>query len=263
MQLREREWEGLPPPPEPKPTAKDERDPIATPIATSLGLPGEDPQPNIFHRSPPESITTLKTNVVPASPITQSPSISVSSLSDFTIADTSDDESPIDPIAIASHDTFYLEDGNVEVLCGHTLFRVHTSTLSFHSPALRQMFAQASPTSAESPNGCPRILSSDSPSDFTTLLKVIYLPGYVALFLRNERSPNHLPADSLNGTRSRISLHSRPSYESHPSMNYSPSGLSYSSSFAMRTQRISRGFLLPGHLGRAPSADQPLTRTRS
>ena len=186
IQLRERRWEGLPPPPEfkkPKPITKDQQDPSATPIATSLGLPKGDPQPNVLHPSSPEHITTPETDTVPASPITQSPSISVSSLSDFTIADTSDDESPIDPTTITPHNTFYLEDGNIEVLCGNTLFRVHTSILSFHSPALRRMLAQASLASAESPNGCPRILSSDPPRDFTTLLKMIYLPGYAALLL--------------------------------------------------------------------------------
>ena len=188
-QLRERGWEGLPPPPEfktgkPKPITMGQQDPSATPIATSLGLPKGDPQPNVLHASPPESITTPEADTVPASPITQSPSISVSSLSDFTIADTSDDEPPSDPPTITPHDTFYLEDGNVEVLCGNTLFRVHTSILSFHSPVLRRMFAQASLASAESPNSCPRILSSDPPRDFATLLKMIYLPGYVTLLLR-------------------------------------------------------------------------------
>jgi hypothetical protein len=88
---------------------------------------------------------------------------------------------PIDPTTITPHDTFYLEDGNVEVLCGNTLFRVHTSILSFHSPALRRMFSQTGLATAESPNGCPRILSSDPATDFATLLKMIYLPGYVAL----------------------------------------------------------------------------------
>ena len=100
---------------------------------------------------------------------------------DTTISDTSDDELPIDPMTIAQHKTFYLEDGNVEVVCGNTLFRVHTSVLSFHSPALRRMFAQTNLTAAESPNGCPRIPSSDTAADFTTLLKMIYLPGSVAL----------------------------------------------------------------------------------
>ncbi|KAF9649261.1 hypothetical protein BDM02DRAFT_3072812, partial [Thelephora ganbajun] len=77
-------------------------------------------------------------------------------------------------------ETFYLEDGNVEVLCGNTMFRVHTSILSFHSPALHRVFAQISLAMADSPNGCPRILSSDLAGDFATLLKVIYLPGFPA-----------------------------------------------------------------------------------
>ena len=66
-------------------------------------------------------------------------------------------------------------------MCGNTLFRVHTSILSLHSPALRRMFARESLATAESPNGCPRILSSDKATDFTTLLKIIYLPECVAL----------------------------------------------------------------------------------
>ena len=183
INLRERGWEGLPPPPafttgKSKPTGEDQKDPNATPVVTSLGLPKGHPEPHIPHPPPLEPITTSEAGAAPTSPITQSPSLSVSALSDFTIADTSDDESPIDPAIITPHGTFYLEDDSVEVLCGNTLFRVHTSILSFHSPALRRMFSQTSLASAESPNGCPRISSSDSPTDFATLLKMIYLPGY-------------------------------------------------------------------------------------
>ena len=94
---------------------------------------------------------------------------------------TPDDELPIDPTAITQHETFYIEDGNVEVLCGNALFYLHTSILSFHSPALRRMFSQNSLAMGEPSNGCPRILSSDTAKDFTTLLKMIYLPGSVAL----------------------------------------------------------------------------------
>ena len=184
--LRERGWEGLPPPPKfttekPKPTGKDQKDFAATPVATSLGLPKGDLQPQIPQPPPLESVTAPEIDTVPASPVPQSPSISVSTLSDFTIADTSDDDSPIDPTVITTHTTFYLEDGNVEVLCGNTLFRVHTTILSFHSPALCRMFGQTNLASAESPNGCPRILSSDTATDFATLLKMIYLPGYIIL----------------------------------------------------------------------------------
>ena len=99
---------------------------------------------------------------------------------DPTIVDTSDDELPADPMAATPHETFYFEDGNAEVLCRNTLFRVHTIILSFHSPVLRQIFAQTNLAAAESPNGCPRIPTSDTSEDFATLLKTIYFPGFVA-----------------------------------------------------------------------------------
>ena len=102
-------------------------------------------------------------------------------LSDFTTADTSDDEVLTDPETITPHETFYLEDGNAEVLCGNTLFRVHTTVLSFHSPTLRQMFIQTALAAAESPNGCPRLSSTDAAGDFAMLLKTVYLPGYAVL----------------------------------------------------------------------------------
>ena len=183
VELREGGWKGLPPPPafttgKQKPAGED---PTATPTATSLGLPKQDPEPRIPQTPPPESPADPETDTVPTPLVTHSPSMSISTLSDFTIADTPDDESPIDPEAITTHSTFYLEDGNAEVLCGNTLFRVHTSILSLQSPALRRMFAQTSLASAESPNGCPRILSSDTATDFITLLKMVYLLGYVAL----------------------------------------------------------------------------------
>ena len=198
--LRERGWEGLPPPPastsgRANPAGANQRDPAATPVATSLGLPNRDlePQP-----PPSEPITASETGGIPESPVTPvapSPSITIATLSDFTIpdasddeplagstfSDTSEDELFVDPTAVVPHETFYLEDGNAEVLCGNTLFRVHTTILFFHSPALRRMFAQSNLATAESPNGCPRILSTDSARDFATLLKMIYLPGFVVL----------------------------------------------------------------------------------
>jgi hypothetical protein len=177
IELRRTGWNGLPPPP--IFTAK-EQEPITskTPTVISLGLPNVDLE--LQNSLPPAlgSTTDPETEATPASPtLTQSPSISIATLSDFTMTDTPDDRSPIDPTEITPHDTFYLEDGNVEVLCGNTLFRIHTSVMSFHSPVLRQGFAQAILATAESPNGCPRIPSSDTAMDFATLLKMIYLPG--------------------------------------------------------------------------------------
>jgi hypothetical protein len=177
----------------PKPTDTNQKDPAATPVATSLGLPNRDLESKIPRSPPLEPVTTPEPGAtIPASPIAHSPSISIATLSDFTIADASDDEPPIDttipdtsddefpindPTAAVPHETFNFEEGNVEVLCRNTLFRVHTGILFLHSPALRRMFSQTSLDAADLPNGCPRILSSDTATDFATLLKTIYLPG--------------------------------------------------------------------------------------
>ena len=197
--LRERGWEGLPPPPifttgKSNTTSAGQKDPITTPVATSLGLPNRDLEPQIPQSPSLDSVTAPEPDQIPASPVTQSPSISIATLSDFTniadvsddeppinptVSDTSDDEGPTDPTTLTTHGTFYLYDGNAEVLCGNTLFRVHATVLSFHSPMLRRMFAQTNLDAAESPSGCPRILVSDTPQDFATLLKTIYLPGFV------------------------------------------------------------------------------------
>ena len=177
--LRESGWQGLPPPPVSNlgPAGAGRGDPAATPVIVPLGLPSGDLEPQIPH-PPSKPITTPETKANSESPAPQSPSISITTLSDFTVADTSDDEPLLDPTVITPHDTLYFEDGNVEVLCGNALFCVHTSILSLHSPVLGRMLAKANLATAESPNGCPRIPSSDTATDFAALLKVIYLPAY-------------------------------------------------------------------------------------
>ena len=178
LQLQESGWAGLPPPPvlhSAKPaTVHKSEDPAATPVATSLGLPGVEDQshPPTILPSAPE----IPSGESPESSAPPSPSISITALSDFTIPDSPDDDPILESETITHHDTFYLDDGSVEVLCGMTLFRVHAGTLSFHSPVLRRMFSPTNLTDVESPNGCPRIVSSDTPTDFAALLKVVYLP---------------------------------------------------------------------------------------
>jgi hypothetical protein len=213
IELRGRNWEGLPPPPvftigKLKLAHTNEKDSSATPVVTSLRLPNGDLEPQVAQPPPLGPVTTPDTDTFSGSPATQSPSISIASLSEFTVADISDGDEPppvstqspavsiaslseftvadtsdgdepppVYPTTVVRDETFYLEDGNVEVLCGSTLFRVNTSVLSFHSPALRRMFAQTSLALAGSPNGCPRILSADTATDFAILLKTVYLPG--------------------------------------------------------------------------------------
>jgi hypothetical protein len=184
VELRERGWEGLPPPPV-FTTGKPNRLAMTRKIPVQLLSP--HPWGFLRETSNLRFLTPLLSN--PSPPQRQTLFLRPLSHSRHPLASplyptsrsqiTSDDESPIDPTAITPHGTFHLQDGNVEVLCGNTLFRVHTSILSFHSPALRRMFDQTSLSSAESTGGCPRISSSDTATDFATLLKIIYLPGYV------------------------------------------------------------------------------------
>jgi len=166
---------------EPEQTEVNQWDPAAALVNTSLGLPRRDLESQIAQHPPLELETSPGTSTVPESPLAQSPSISIATLFDFTISDISDDEFSTDPAEEVPHEIFYLEDGNVEVLCGNIIFRVHTIILSFHSPVLSRVFDQTNLAAAESPNGCPRIQTSDAAMDFTTLLKAICLPGFVAL----------------------------------------------------------------------------------
>jgi len=266
VKLRERDWEGLHPPPvftteRLKPTDANQKDSAATPIVTPPGLPNEKLEPQIPRPAPLESVATPEIDTVTASPNTQSSSISIKILSDFTIVDVSD----VDLTVITPHETFYLEDGNVEVLCENTLFRVHTSILSFHSPALHRVFAQTNLATTESPNGCPRILTSDMATDFGMLLKTIYLPGFVAPLTSHEILPLtvRLSIGPPRGTKHQTSLLFRPSSESRQSTSYPLSDISYSKPYVMGTRRLLRRSFPPNRLERPSSADQLPTRTRS
>ena len=125
--------------------------------------------------------------------------------------------------------------------------------------------AQTNPGAAESPNGCPRNLSSDTAKNFTTLLKMINLPGFVVLLACRQIIPLtlYLSTDSPNVIKCQISPHSRPSSESQRSTRCPLSDLRYLRSFAMRTLRRLRDSRLPSFLERGASADGLLTRTRS
>ena len=72
------------------------------------------------------------------------------------------------------HETFYFEDGNVEIVCGDTVFRVHSTIISFSSSKLRDMLSPSTLLNAPMPEGCPRTVFEDSADDFEVLLETIY-----------------------------------------------------------------------------------------
>ena len=113
-----------------------------------------------------------------------SPTFSISTVSDLTPTELDEDIGEDNSErAYDHHETFYLEDGNVEIVCGHVLFRVHSPTISFSSPKLRDILSRSALLHAPMPEGCPRITVTDSAEDFAVLLKMIYTPGYVSLLV--------------------------------------------------------------------------------
>ena len=112
-----------------------------------------------------------------------SPTLSVSSVSDLTPTELGDGIGEGDDERVLTrHGTFYLEDGNVEIVCGHTIFRVHSPVVAFSSPTLRDILSPSTILGAPTPEGWPRITVTDTAQDFAILLKMIYTPGWVPPF---------------------------------------------------------------------------------
>jgi len=105
-----------------------------------------------------------------------SPTLSTSTISDLMPSELSEDIEDHSDVTI-HHETFYFEDGNIEMLCEHTLFRVHSTTVSFSSPKLRDILSQSALLRAPTLEGCPRITITNTAQDFAVLLKMIYTPG--------------------------------------------------------------------------------------
>ena len=109
-----------------------------------------------------------------------SPTLTISTISDLAPTEFDDDIGEDSGERIPTrHETFYLEGGDVEIVCGHTIFRVHSTVVSFSSPNLRDMLSSSTLLNAPMPEGCPRVVFKDSAEDFAVLLKIIYTPGYV------------------------------------------------------------------------------------
>ena len=109
-----------------------------------------------------------------------SPTLSISTVSDLTPTELGEDTGESGGEQMPTrHKTFYLEDGNVEIVCGRVIFRVHSPILSFSSRNLRDTLSPSTLIHAPMQGGCPRVVFKDSAEDFAVLLEMIYTPGYV------------------------------------------------------------------------------------
>ena len=149
------------------------------PITTNIGIPSSpilratEPSSALHDgESSPDASTGDQTTAV------SSPALSISTVSDLTPTELGEDIVKDSGEQIQTrHETFYLEDGNVEIVCGHTVFRVHSPVVSFSSPNLRNALSPSTLLSAPTPEGCPRVVFKDNAEDFSVLLKMIYTPG--------------------------------------------------------------------------------------
>ena len=155
------------------------------PATIEVGIPPSILHGNVFPpvehdvESSPDPFTDNRIATI------SSPTLSISTVSDLTLTELGDD------IGVGSskwiltrHETFYLEDGNVEIVCGHTIFRVHSPVVSFSSRNLRDVLSPFTLLNAPMPEGCPRVVFKDSAEDFGVLLMMIYTPGYIPLYPR-------------------------------------------------------------------------------
>jgi hypothetical protein len=108
-----------------------------------------------------------------------SPTFSISTISDLTPTELGEDIGEGSGERIPAHETFYFEDGNVEIVCGDVIFRVHSPVVSLSSQKLRDMLSPYTLLNAPMPEGCPRVVFRDTAEDFAVLLKMIYTPGYI------------------------------------------------------------------------------------
>ena len=161
---------------------------VETPVAfTPVGLPTM-----INIANPPPILqdtgsSSVSQDVVPFSDAftdnqiatASSPTLSISTISDLTPTEFDEDIEDSGERIPACHEMFYLEDGNVEIMCGQKNSRVHSPIVSFSSPTLRDMLSSSALLNAPMSEGCPRVIFNDNAEDFGVLLKMIYTPGHV------------------------------------------------------------------------------------
>ncbi|KAF9810982.1 hypothetical protein IEO21_06739 [Rhodonia placenta] len=76
--------------------------------------------------------------------------------------------------AFVNHPSLYFEDGNVILSCDSTLFRVHRSLLSKHSPVFRDLLEDKEDQKQHYLRECIHVALSDTGEEMEALLNVIY-----------------------------------------------------------------------------------------
>ncbi|KAL6304719.1 hypothetical protein BKA93DRAFT_749633 [Sparassis latifolia] len=83
-----------------------------------------------------------------------------------------DEEDPEE--ALVNHPTLYFDDGNIIISSGSTLFCVHRSLLSKHSPVFKDLFEPKEDKKQAFLRGCLHIHVEDDREEMEALLSIIY-----------------------------------------------------------------------------------------
>jgi hypothetical protein len=165
-------------------TAEAEIPPTSIPQDPPADHTGTD-APSSTAQTPQSAGSSLDTFFDVRASALASPTPSISTVFDLTPTVSGDDARAASiEQTNARHDTFYFEDGNLEIVCGETVFRVHSTILSFASSDLRDVLSGLLRLHPQVPGGCPRVTLDDRAEDFAILLRMIYAPGWVSLRLK-------------------------------------------------------------------------------
>ena len=151
--------------------------PRGLPAAISAEILCPTSQPDVESPSALENANSSANPFASTSTRSISPTLSISTVSDLTSTEFDEKSEPDERPKATPHNTFYFEDGDVEILCGDTVFRVHSSVVSFSSPKLRDLLSQPTRLDVTTQRKCRWITISDNVEDFATLLKMIFTPG--------------------------------------------------------------------------------------
>ena len=149
------------------------------PVATIvLDIPSSVLQDVALHPIPDDVEFSPETFVEVPTGTPSSPTLSISTVSDLTPTELDEVTGEGSSERMTTrHEIFYFEDGNVEIVSEGTIFRVHSTIVSFSSPKLRDILSRSALLHAPTLEGPPRITVTDSAVDFAALLRMIYTPG--------------------------------------------------------------------------------------
>ena len=113
----------------------------------------QDVRPLIFHdvESPSETFSETCVDIPPTT--ASSPTLTISTVSDLTPTELDEEIERTEEQTPIRHNTLYFEDGNVEIMCEYTVFRVHSTVLSFSSPKLQDILSPSVLLNAPMPEG--------------------------------------------------------------------------------------------------------------